>query len=257
MRLTAQVARVRMDAKTQIYALNNTEILMVIFAQFIAHKYARTTKYFVQEQGVQLMDVMDQINAKTKEPISGAKHQAFHAQVGAQEYALIMKSYVTARSTLVMVVLQKKFAERQSRIIMVSFAQERNLPYITRMKISEKIIRDAVDICQHLIIAPSGAEKILVRLVVPFMKMNLVVSQKAIAWRVTKQLMVKIGVQARLSVRNNAQIKRNFVSTRTKMIKAVRRKIYVLTQTSSVKPSLLRIHLFMIFYLNDIQYPSK
>ena len=170
----------KMDVKIQIYALNNTETSMAIFVQYIAHKIARMTKYFVQGQGAELMAVMGQTNAKTKDTISGEKHQGNLAQDGVQEYAKITKFCVIAGSTLVMVVLQKKFVVRQSRMLMECFVQERNIPYIMRTKILEKMAGGEVDFCQHLIIVLSIVEKILVRLVVRFMKMNSVVSQQAI-----------------------------------------------------------------------------
>jgi hypothetical protein len=79
-----------------------------------------------------------------------------------------------------MVALQKKFVVRQSRMLMECFVQERNIPYITRVKILEKMAGGEVDFCQHLIIVPSIAEKTLARLIVLFMKMNSVVSHKEI-----------------------------------------------------------------------------
>merc|ERR550539_1345340 len=118
------------------------------------------TKYFVREHGAQSMDAMVLINAKTKESISGEKHQGSLAQVGVREYAKIMKSCVTVTPTLVTAVLQKKFVVRQSRMLTDCFAQERNLPYITNLKILGKMAGGVVGFCQHLIIVHSIAEKI-------------------------------------------------------------------------------------------------
>ena len=83
----------RMDVKILIYVLNNIETLTVIYAQFIVHKPAKTTKSFVQDQGVLLMVATEQTNAKTKALMYGEKHQEHRALVGVQDFVLITKFY--------------------------------------------------------------------------------------------------------------------------------------------------------------------
>jgi hypothetical protein len=82
----------KMDVKTQIFVLKNTETLMVTYAQYIVLRTAKTMKYSVPEHETQLMAATAKTNVSQRIPINGEKLQDLTAPDGAQLSVTSMKS---------------------------------------------------------------------------------------------------------------------------------------------------------------------
>ena len=213
-------------ARILICALSKHEILMVTFAQFTVLKFVTMTKYFVLEPEVLLMAVKEQINAKTRGFINGARHLVLHVQAGVQEFVLTMKYCATVESILVMAALLRKSVVKQSKMSMECFVPEKNLPSLTKGKILETREQDEEDFYQLPITVPSTAEKILVKFNVQFTKMNLGASQKHFVFSAKRLLTAMIGVHIHLFVQKNVHLGKSFVRTKVRTRKVAKMRIY-------------------------------
>ena len=88
----AQEELMKMDARTQIFVLKNTETLMVTYAQYIVLRTAKMMKYSVPEHETQSMAATAKTSVSQRIPINGEKLQDLIAPDGVQLSVTSMKS---------------------------------------------------------------------------------------------------------------------------------------------------------------------
>ena len=130
MNSTAQPGKMKMDVNFPMNVLKRNEDSMENCAHSIAQKNVTKVNYSVLEVLMKLVAKL-QVNVETKKSTNGDQEQKPNQKLNALDTVhpnvLLMKSFAHHSSILVTVAQQKKYAERLSRIRMVSSAQERKL----------------------------------------------------------------------------------------------------------------------------------